>query len=121
MLTRETAEEWLRELKRAWEAGDAAAAVALFSATREYYERPFSPGTTQEDIRKYWKDIDGLEDIKFDYTLSAVDGQLAVAHWKNSFVTPADGKSWLLDGVFFVEFDDQDRCVIFRQWWFGAE
>jgi hypothetical protein len=121
MDTRAIAEEWLVRLKNAWEGGDSEAAVALFSATREYYERPFKPGTTQEEFGRYWADIHGLRDIKFDYTVEAVEGRLAVAHWRNSFTSPDDDKSWLLDGVFFIEFDEEGRCIVFRQWWFAAD
>lgn len=119
-MTREDAVRWLEALKTAWEAGDAEAAIALFEHTEAYYERPFKAGTTQEEIRAYWKDIDGLEDIRFDYEVVAVDGNNACAHWQNSFRTSsADETVHLLDGMFLVEFDDVGRCRVFRQWWFA--
>lgn len=121
MLDRTHVEAWLDELKEAWEGGDVERAVSLFHQTTEYYERPFRPGTSEEEIRGYWRDIHGLKDIRFDYTLSAVDGNLAVVHWQNSFVTPRDNKAWLLDGVFFLEFNETGKVVVFRQWWFAAE
>jgi acyl-CoA thioesterase FadM len=120
-ITMEHADGWLRKLKIAWEGGDAKGAVSLFSHTREYYERPFKAGTTKAEIEKYWEDIDGLRDITFDYRIAAIDGNLVVAHWQNGFVTPDDDKRWLLDGVFFIEFDDAGNCSTFRQWWFAAD
>lgn len=108
---------WLDELKLAWESGNPERALRLFEATQEYYERPFAPGTTLEEYRGYWQDIVGLEDIKFDYKIVAIDGHVACVRWRNSFV--ADGESTLLDGVFIIEFDDMVRCRVFRQYWFA--
>lgn len=117
MITRPEVDQWLTKLKVAWEDGDAASAVALFSRTERYFERPFNPGTTQTEIEGYWRDIDGLSDIQFHYDIVAVDGDNAVVHWQNSFVT-SDGNRGLLDGVFLIKFED-GYCVEFRQWWFA--
>lgn len=120
-VTKEFATKWLDELKAAWEAGDGVRARKLFARTQEYYERPFRPGTTQAEIAGYWADIDELENIRFDYAVSAINGPLVVVHWQNSFTTPNDNADWLLDGVFFLTFDDAGDCVQFRQWWFARD
>jgi hypothetical protein len=119
MATRAEADKWLQSLKTAWEAGDGEGALALFARTEKYYERPFEPGTTQEDYRRYWKDIDGLVDIRFDYEIVAVDGDNVCAHWQNSFRTEPDGEEQLLDGMFLIVFDRDGHCREFRQWWFA--
>lgn len=118
MVDRTAVQSWLEQLKRAWEAGDGEGAVALFSHTTAYYERPFRPGTTQEEIQSYWRDIDGLTNIRFEYDIVAVEGDVACVHWENWFATPTDPKVQHLDGVFVIEFDETGQCRLFRQWWF---
>jgi len=108
----------MNELKEAWEGGDGDRAVRLFSRTSRYYERPFSPGTTLEDISSYWKDIAGQDNIELDYTIVAVEGSVACVHWQNRFDSPEESKSYHLDGIFQLEFDDEGFCREFRQWWF---
>lgn len=117
----QTVHDWLDRLKSYWEAGDGEGALSLFRQTAEYYERPFHAGTTEAEIRKYWEDVDGLKDITFEFEIVAIAGQRAVVHWQNGFVTPDDGKAWLLDGVFFIDFDVEGECQTFRQWWFARD
>ena len=121
MTTKGSVGLWLDELKAAWEAGDPTAALKLFQHTTRYYERPFYAGTTQDEFQKYWADIVGLENIRFDYKIVAVDGSVACVHWQNSFRSPSEDRAYLLDGMFQLEFDDQDNCREFRQWWFMKE
>lgn len=109
---------WLERLKAAWEARDPEGAVSMFSHTQRYYERPFKPGTTQEEFRTYWQDIVGLEDVRFDYEIVAVDGNTACVHWKNWFRSAGESQQMELDGVFVLVFDDSGNCLEFRQWWF---
>ncbi len=118
MIAREAVDDWMGRLKAAWEAADVERAVEQFARTEYYYERPFRPGTTQEEIRSYWKDVAGLSDIRLDYSIVAVEGNTACVHWQNRFRNSPDSAETLLDGVFVLEFDDDGYCRIFRQWWF---
>ena len=118
-MTVDKAAEWLEALKTSWEASDVDGALSLFSHTIAYYERPFKPGTSQAEIATYWRDIVGLCDITFDYEIVAIEGNRVIVHWRNGF--RVDGDSSLLDGVFFVDFDDAGNCVEFRQWWFSED
>jgi hypothetical protein len=115
----EQAKQWMESLKKAWEDGDPKSAVNLFTHTSHYYERPFNPGTTQDEIKLYWKDIVGLQNITFDYEIVAIEGSRLVVHWQNGFTH--EGSASLLDGVFFIDFDDNANCVEFRQWWFARD
>lgn len=117
-MDRTLVESWLAKLKAAWEGADPDGALALFAKTERYFERPFSPGTSQEDYRKYWQDIVGLSDIRFDYEVVAVDGNTACVHWRNWFRSPGDAQQSELDGMFMIIFNDGGECVEFRQWWF---
>jgi hypothetical protein len=118
MVDRQHVENWLNRLKISWESGDGEGALALFASTKRYYERPFSAATTIDQIREYWKDIDGLDDIVFDFEIIAVEANRAVVHWQNSFKEEG-GNEALLDGVFAITFDDAGSCIEFRQWWFA--
>lgn len=119
MIGRDTVNAWLSELKEAWEAGDAERAVKLFPKTEYYYERPFKPGTTQQEIRQYWRDIVHLRDIVFDFEIIAIEGNTACVHWQNSFRNAPDwGQLHRLDGMFLIEFDEDSDVRVFRQWWF---
>lgn len=117
-MNHEQVTSWMNGLKNAWEAGDQNAAVALFEKTQRYYERPFKPGTTQEEIRGYWKDIEGLFDIRLQFDIIAVEGNVACVHWKNFFKTEEGGNDVHLDGVFKLIFDNDGNCIEFWHWWF---
>jgi hypothetical protein len=112
-------DEWLGKLKRAWEAGDVDGALALFDGTDYYYERPFHAGTTSEERRRYWQDIVGLHDIRFNYQIISVSDNTATVMWDNWFRETSGGEESHLNGVFVIEFDDDGRCRVFRQWWFA--
>lgn len=105
-------------MKQAWEARDVDAAVALFERTEHYYERPFKPATTIDEIRSYWQEITDVQDIRLDYSVAAVDGSIACVHWQNWFTDPKVGRVSHLDGMFQLEFDDEGFCREFRMWWF---
>ena len=110
--------KWLEHLKRAWEGKNVGAATALFNETDRYYERPFRAGTTKDEILGYWRDIDKVDDITFNYQIAAVEGQVACVHWQNTFFDPAQNRKQRLDGVFLITFDNNMNCKEFRQWWF---
>jgi ketosteroid isomerase-like protein len=118
VVSRQSVNQWMGELKSAWESKDVERALRLFTRTEYYYERPFKAGTTQEDYRGYWKDIVGLQDIRLDYSIVAVEGDVACVHWQNWFREAPDSKITQLDGMFVIEFDQEGYCRIFRQWWF---
>ena len=120
MVTIETTDRWMRRLRAAWIAGDVEAALGLFQKTERYYERPFQPGTTQAEIRRYWEDIVSLSEISLEYEVMAVNGPTAIVHWVNRFRSPSSPLNHL-DGVFAITFDDELNCIEFRQWWFMAK
>jgi len=110
---------WMEKLKAGWTGKRKEDIFKLFEKTERYYERPFSPATTLEEIKEYWKDIDALEDITFDYNIVAIDGNVACVHWKNKY--KYQGKNYHLDGIFSIKFNANNECVELRQWWFMEE
>lgn len=112
-------QDWLSRLKVAWESGDGVGALKLFAHVERYYERPFYAATKPDEVAAYWKDIDSLTDIRFDYELIALSTEnVAVVHWQNWYRVTPDSELDHLDGVFFITFNSGGECTEFRQWWF---
>ena len=111
-------EAWLQKYGAAWEARDAAAAGALFTADATYLEMPFdAPKQGRAGIEQYWRTVTADQrDVKFESKVIAVNGNTGVAHWKASFKIASGGTLWL-DGVFVLEFDASGQCKSLREWW----
>jgi hypothetical protein len=110
--------EWLDELKVAWEGKDPDRVLQLFKDTKRYYERPFHPGTSQEEYRTYWEIIVSLYDVRFEYDIMAIEGEIACIHWQNWYRESPEGKLDHVGGVFIIIFNAAGPCEQFRQWWF---
>lgn len=117
-------ENWLRKYGDAWEKGDPDAAEALFTSDAQYYETPFDdPLIGLDEIYKYWKDnaVLGQEEIHFSYEALAVHKNVGVTHWRANFIRLPSGNRVKLDGIFKIEFSDDGKCQIFREWWHRIE
>ena len=108
--------QWMEKFKQGWIDKKNEEVLKLFEKTEKYYERPFKPGTTMEDIRGYWKDIDSTDDISLDYDIVAVDGNVACVHWDNKY--RYEGEYYHLDGIYMIKFNEFKECIEFHQWWF---
>ncbi|MGW8249573.1 MAG: hypothetical protein ACWGO1_02940 [Anaerolineales bacterium] len=42
---------------------------------------------------------------------------VGIAHWRSKFTDIRSGRCFALDCLFLVEFDDQGKCSVFREWW----
>ena len=115
-------DNWLAELKRAWKSRDVNAAAKLFEHTVKYYERPFEPVTSQDEIYKLWQEILDTHDITFDYEIAAITenakGTRAFVRWQNAYTVTTTGERDELDGVFQLDFDSKGNCIEFHMWWF---
>ena len=115
---------WLDAYGRAWETGDVAAVVVLFSPDAAYYETPFDPPMVGlEAIETYWREGAGQaqRDVAFRYHVLSVEGDLGLGHWSASFVRVPSGVRVRLDGILSARFDESGRCVEFREWWHRQE
>ena len=120
-LTRETAATWLRAYVRAWETYDPDAVADLFSDDATYSYFPFDePIRGRLAIVASWlegKDPAGTYEARYEPV--AIDGTLAVAQGRSRYFKDAS-KTELVreyDNVFLIEFDDEDRCRSFREWY----
>ena len=120
-LTRETAATWLRAYVRAWETYDPDAVADLFSDDATYSYFPFDePIRGRLAIVASWlegKDPAGTYEARYEPV--AIDGNLAVAQGRSRYFRDSS-KTELVreyDNVFLIEFDDEDRCRSFREWY----
>ena len=120
-LTRETAATWLRAYVRAWETYDPDAVADLFSDDATYSYFPFDePIRGRLAIVASWlEEKDPVGTYEARYEPVAIDGNLAVAQGRSRYFKDAS-KTELVreyDNVFLIEFDDEDRCRSFREWY----
>jgi len=118
-LTLETFSSWLEAYGRASAHNDPQASAELFTRNAEYYETPFdAPMIGREAIRKYWEiGAQTLKDKEASYEVLSVKDNLGIARWCSKFTDINSGKRLALDCVFLVEFDNNDKCSVFREWW----
>lgn len=117
-------ENWLARYGYAWEAGDAQAAIELFSDDAEYFENPFDePMIGKEAIRRYWSGGAGesQKGIHFQHRAAAVTGNKGLAQWEATFTRVPSGNHVELNGFLMAEFDAAGRCSVFREWWHRRE
>ncbi len=123
MLTFDIFRKWLENYREAWESHDPGFAAALFTEDSEYYWTPFeNPKRGRDEIARAWEqETSRQQDIHFEYTVLAVNGPVGIAHWHTSFIRMATGKHVELDGIIMAEFDENNKCSIFREWWHSSE
>jgi hypothetical protein len=122
-VTAEVFEEWLAAYGKASEEDDAKASAELFAPDARSYESPFDePLVGHEAIYDYWdKGARTLKDKESDYEMLAIHGNLGIARWQARFTHIASEKRIALDCIFLVEFDDNLKCRLFREWWHSQE
>ena len=123
-LSMTTLDEWLWNYGRAWVEQDPDALVALFAADSSYQRTPFEePMRGHEAIRNYW--IEGAQrsqsDISFRHQCLSTEGGVGIAHWQATFTRTSTGARVSVDGVLTVQFDQDGRCIEFREWWHRDE
>jgi ketosteroid isomerase-like protein len=115
----ETFNAWLETYGRASRENDAQASAALFAPNAHYYETPFDePMIGRDAIRKYWEmGAQRLKDKESTYEILSIRGNTGIARWQSRFTDFASGRRLALDCLFLVEFDENDLCRVFREWW----
>jgi hypothetical protein len=118
-ITVESFEAWLAAYGEASAKNDPQASAELFAAGAAYYETPFAePMVGKEAIYNYWDEgARNLKDKESDYQIVAIQGNLGVARWQARFTHIESGKRIALDCIFLVEFDRDQKCRLFREWW----
>ena len=98
---------------------DPKASADLFTQDAKYYETPFDdPMISKDAIYQYWSaGTQNLKDKEPSYEVFAVEGNRGLARWQAKFVSVKSIKRVALDCVFQVEFDENEKCSVFREWW----
>lgn len=118
-ITFEEFQDWLAAYGRASIKNDPRASADLFSEDAAYFENPFAaPIVGREAIYHYWEQgAQSLKDKTADFEILAIDGHRGLARWLATFVPIASGERVALDCLFLVEFDERQKCRVFREWW----
>jgi len=115
---------WLEAYREAWEQGKPDAVVKLFADGAHYHETPFDePMVGADAIRRYWEEgaEQGQRDVEFSYEIAAVTKRTGFAYWNATFVRVPSGRAVELDGFLRADFDADDHCTVFREWWHRRE
>ena len=118
-LTQKIFQAWMESYGKASKKNDPQASAELFARNAKYFETPFDdPMIGRDAIRTYWEiGTQTLKDKESTFEILAVKGNLGIAHWQSKFTDINSGKRLMLDCMFLVEFDNNDRCRVFREWW----
>jgi hypothetical protein len=118
-LSMETFGSWVVAYGRASIQKDPQTSADLFARNAKYYETPFDePMIGRDAIRRYWEiGAQALKDKEATYEVLSVKENLGIARWQSKFTDIKSDKQFALDCVFLVEFDDNDKCSVFREWW----
>ncbi len=121
MVDRAAVSAWLNAYVTAWKSYDKDAIRALFSEDAVYMHNPFTtkPLQGREAIIEDWfKHPDAPGSFDAHYEPIAVDGDTVVTNGRTTYYEPGTQKvTSRFDNIFVLRFDDQGRCVEFREWW----
>lgn len=118
-LNLETFNAWLEMYGKASAENDSQASAVLFAPNAKYYETPFDePMVGRNAIYKYWRlGAQSFKDKESSYEILSVKDNLGIARWQSRFTDIKSGRRFALDCLFLVEFDQNDKCRLFREWW----
>lgn len=121
MVDRATVSAWLAAYVTAWKTYDKDAIRALFSEDAVYMHNPFTtkPIQGREAIIEDWfKHPDAAGSFDAHYEPLVIEGNTAVTNGRTTYYEPGTQKvTSRFDNLFVLRFDDQGRCVEFREWW----
>jgi ketosteroid isomerase-like protein len=115
-------QRWLDAYVHAWETYDPGEIGALFTEDAAYFGHPYEPPMRgREAIIADWLDParrDPPGSYSGRYEPVAVEGQVAVAHGRSSYLGTDNGKPPTeYDNIFTMRFDDAGLCAEFREWY----
>ena len=118
-LTPEFFNSWMTRYGNASRENDPKASAALFTTDAEYYETPFTePLAGQSAIFEYWeKGAINFKDKRSTHEILSWNENTGIAHWRSQFTKIATGEDFELDCIFLVEFAENGKCKLFREWW----
>lgn len=122
MITHESVQVWLDQYVAAWKALDADQIRALFGENARYCYTPFEESLAlvgrEEIVRAWLEDFDdapGTYDAK--YYPVVIEGNVAVTNGRTHYAAIGAIAEAVFDNIFILTFDDDGRCVDFREWY----
>ena len=117
-MTYNEAKNWCAELTDAWKQVDFKKILEIFSDVQCYYEDPFSePGSSPEEIKAFWEEIQFQKIQKLEMCPIAVDGDVMIVRWYLDYMDKRTDEVFVMDGIYHVEFNTEKKCKKFTQWW----
>ena len=122
MSDRTLAEDWFRRYRVAWESNDSADIRGLFTDDAVYRGKPDDPEpfVGLDAIEAGWlEDADQPGDTEFEWTVLAVDGEVAIARCVTTYLneTPPD----TYDNLFVIRLTPDGRATEFTDWWIARK
>ena len=111
---------WLDRYFAAWISNDPEEVAALFAPDAVYSYGPFRDEARGRDaIVRRWVEGGVMPGLRWSYEPLAVEGERGVANWRVSFDT--DSGRVEIDGILVLDFDEQGRCSVHREWYESLE
>lgn len=110
---------WLKIYGQAWEDKNSERFSELFSNESKYYWTPFEESKNGKiEIKEaFIKATQTQENIKFGYDVILFDVNKGICRWWCKFIRTSSLSGIKLDGIFICDFDKNNLCKIFREWW----
>ncbi len=110
---------WLKLYGQAWEDKDSKKFSDLFAESIKYYWTPFeNPKEGKTGVSLAFENaVSSQIDIRFGYEVLSFENQIGIARWWCKFIRISSGDLVKLDGIFVCEFDKNNLCKTFREWW----
>ncbi|HZD57586.1 MAG TPA: nuclear transport factor 2 family protein [Anaerolineales bacterium] len=118
-MTLDVFKQWLESYGRAGRENDEKSSQELFAPDfRHYVTLSADPMIGREAIYRYLrKGAQSLKDEESSYEILSVKDNLGIARWRCQFNAISSGGRLALDHQFLVEFDEDGKCRLFREWW----
>ncbi len=122
MITYNFVKKWCEELIYAWKECNISKIVEIFSETRTYYEDPFSvPGRNYNEIKAFWVEINQQDIQSLTMKPIAIEQNRAIIRWYLDYLDIDTKERYVMDGIYQVDFNENNKCTNFVQWWVMKE
>ncbi len=109
---------WLNNLKEAWESLNPEKAANLFSRDVKYYESALKmPCENWDQVYDLWKVIpNNQKSAVFSFSILFTQANFCVANWQVERVLLPQNSRQKIDGIFIFSLNSENLCNYFKQW-----
>jgi ketosteroid isomerase-like protein len=118
MADRASAEDWFRRYRVAWESNDEGDIRGLFTDDAVYRGFPDDPEPfvgLDAIVAGWLGDPDQPGDTEFEWSVLAVDGEVAIARCVTTYLT--ETPPTVYDNLFVIRLRPDGRATEFTDWW----